>query len=97
MPATDTDDPVDPATLPHDSLKKDVIVCSVICFAIAAIFVGLRFYTRTRIVKVLAASDWFLLAAVVRISSHVAVSTVRPNPPRIQIGSGLQSAFFIRG
>lgn len=72
MPATDTnldDNPVNPANLPHDSRKKDVIACAVVCFAIAALFVGLRFYTRTRVVRVLAASDWFLLAAVVRIAS----------------------------
>lgn len=77
MPITDADgNPIDPATLPHDSLKTNVIACSVACFSIAAVFVGLRFYTRTRIVKALAASDWFLLASVVRVSSPPPVISI---------------------
>lgn len=77
MPSTDADyKDADPASRPHESRKADVIACAVICFAIAAVFVALRFYTRTRIVKVLAASDWFLLAAVVRLPHTLAFSQV---------------------
>lgn len=76
MPVIEVDSPADvsPAELPHDSLKNGVIACAVVCFGIAAIFVGLRFYTRTRIIKVLAASDWFLLASLVR--NHRLISYV---------------------
>ena len=87
----------DPATLPHDSLSDGVIVCAVLCFVIAAVFVALRFYTRTRILKVLAASDWFLLASLVRRSPSTPPVLAQTLTPRFQVGSGLQSAFFIDG
>ncbi|SPO07720.1 uncharacterized protein DNG_10415 [Cephalotrichum gorgonifer] len=55
----------DPADLPHDSLSDDVIACAVICVAFSVVSVGLRFYTRTRVLRVLSATDWWLLAALV--------------------------------
>lgn len=64
--AVDDKDFGDPATLPHNSLADDVIICAILCFIIAAVSVGLRFYTRARIAKTLAASDWVLLASLVR-------------------------------
>lgn len=51
----------DPSTLPHDSLVPNVIACAVVTWAIAAVFVALRFYTRTRILSVLGWSDWLIL------------------------------------
>ncbi|KAG7293641.1 hypothetical protein NEMBOFW57_003695 [Staphylotrichum longicolle] len=43
-----------PPDLPHDSLKLNIIISSTICWWIAAFFVGLRFYTRGVIIRVLA-------------------------------------------
>lgn len=87
MPVTDAaDNSVDPATLPHDSRRDDVVACAVVCFAIAALFVGLRFYTRTKIVKVLAASDWFLLAALVRTASPASSAVASCSDPLFPTG-----------
>lgn len=72
--AVDDKDFQDPATLPHDSLGNDVIICAIVCFIIAAVSVGLRVYTRTKLVNAFAASDWFLFASLVRIL---------PRPPMI--------------
>jgi len=54
--------------LPHNSERTAIIVCAVICVALAAVFVGLRVLTRTKIVKVLGWSDWCILVALVRLS-----------------------------
>ncbi|CAI4213872.1 unnamed protein product [Parascedosporium putredinis] len=56
--------PVDPATVPHNSLKGSIIACAVVCWVIAVAFVGLRFYTRTRVVRVLSLPDWLILGGV---------------------------------
>jgi hypothetical protein len=55
-----------PSDLPHDSLKPNIIVSSAVCWAIAAFFVALRFYTRGVIIHVLGWSDWSILLALVR-------------------------------
>ncbi|KAG8167497.1 hypothetical protein KVR01_003186 [Diaporthe batatas] len=52
---------MDPSTLPHDSLVPNIIVCAVVTWAIAAVFVALRFYTRTCILSVVGWSDWLIL------------------------------------
>ena len=57
--------PADPAMLPHNSHKVGIIVAEVVGVVIATLFVALRVYTRTKIVKVFALTDWFLLAALV--------------------------------
>jgi hypothetical protein len=54
-----------PANLPHDSLVLNIILSSAICWWIAAIFVALRFYTRGIIIRVIGASDWSILLALV--------------------------------
>lgn len=54
-----------PPDLPHDSLKLNIIISSSICWFIAAFFVGLRFYTRGVIIRVLGWSDWSILLALV--------------------------------
>ena len=53
----------DPSTLPHDSLVPNVIACAVVTWAISAVFVALRFYTRTRILSVIGWSDWLILVS----------------------------------
>ena len=54
-----------PSNLPHDSLKLNIILSSTICWFIAAFFVGLRFYTRGVIIRVLGWSDWSIFLALV--------------------------------
>lgn len=53
----------DPSTLPHDSLVPNIVVCAVVTWAIAAVFVALRFYTRTCILSVIGWSDWLILTS----------------------------------
>jgi hypothetical protein len=48
-----------------DDLGGTVVAASIVCFAIAAAMVALRFYTRIKIVRVLGAEDWTILAALV--------------------------------
>lgn len=50
------------------SLQADIIVCSVITWLIASIFVILRFYTRWRLKHILGPTDWCILPALVRLS-----------------------------
>ncbi|POS77163.1 hypothetical protein DHEL01_v204455 [Diaporthe helianthi] len=57
-----TDGPY-PPTLPHDSLVPNIIACAVVTWAIAAVFVALRFYTRTCILSVIGWSDWLILTS----------------------------------
>ncbi|KAK3900077.1 hypothetical protein C8A05DRAFT_17579 [Staphylotrichum tortipilum] len=56
--------PPQPA-LPHDSLKPNIIIACALCWWIAAFFVGLRFYTRGVIIRVLGWSDWSILLALI--------------------------------
>ena len=53
------------------SLQPDIIACAVITFLIAATFVVLRFYTRGWVNRVLGASDWCILPALVGDSCRV--------------------------
>ncbi|KAK4161126.1 hypothetical protein QBC43DRAFT_324167 [Cladorrhinum sp. PSN259] len=46
-----------------DDRSGAIIACAIVSLAIAAIAVAARFYTRSVIVRVLAAEDWFVLAA----------------------------------
>ncbi|KAL2150964.1 hypothetical protein VTH82DRAFT_6062 [Thermothelomyces myriococcoides] len=57
--------PPAPQDLPHESLQLNIIIASTICWFIAAIFVALRFYTRTVIIHVLGWSDWSILLALI--------------------------------
>lgn len=50
---------------PSRSLQPDIIVCAVITLVIALSFVGMRFWCRGRILHVLGAEDWLILAAVI--------------------------------
>ena len=52
-------------SLPHDSVKVNIIISSTLCWWIAAFFVALRFYTRGVIIRVLGWSDWSILLALV--------------------------------
>ncbi|KAK4167113.1 hypothetical protein QBC43DRAFT_204245 [Cladorrhinum sp. PSN259] len=47
------------------SLQGDIIACSIITWLIAVGFVGLRFYTRSRLNNVIGASDWCIIPALV--------------------------------
>ena len=57
--------PPPPPSLPHDSVKVNIIISSTVCWWIAAFFVALRFYTRGVIIRVLGWSDWSILLALV--------------------------------
>ena len=88
---------MDPALLPHDSHRNGIIVCASVPLAIAAVFVGLRFYTRTKIVKVLGPCDWCILLAlvcylpVIQETWRVVVNCHYP-----QFSSAITSAFEIQ-
>lgn len=58
------------APTPSDGggLSDSVIACAVVSLVVSAMAVVARFYTRIVIVRVLAAEDWFVLAAWVRTS-----------------------------
>ncbi|KAK1760163.1 hypothetical protein QBC47DRAFT_448749 [Echria macrotheca] len=51
---------------PGESHQVDIIVCAVLTWVIGAVFVGLRFYTRCRLLRnVLGAEDWTILVSLV--------------------------------
>jgi len=51
---------------PSESYQADIIACAAITWVISAVFVGMRFYTRTTLLRnVLGAEDWTILVALV--------------------------------
>ena len=48
-----------------ESFQTSIIVCAVVTWVIAAVFVGMRFYTRRCLIRVLGAEDWVILASLV--------------------------------
>lgn len=50
---------------PSESRQGEVISSAVVCFALAALFVAARFYTRTKIIHVIGWEDWTILASLV--------------------------------
>jgi hypothetical protein len=69
---------------PAESYQTDIIVCAVLTWIIGVIFVGLRFYTRTRLLRnVLGAEDWTILIALVFAGATCAGMIERwyPNSP----------------
>jgi hypothetical protein len=51
---------------PAESRHVNIIVAAVLCWVIAAIFVGLRFYARVGLIKTsIIAEDWFVMASLV--------------------------------
>jgi len=49
----------------NESKQVDIIVCAVITWLAAAVFVAARFYTRWFLVRVLSWEDWAILIALV--------------------------------
>lgn len=49
----------------HTSRQGNVVACAVATWAIAAVFVGLRFYLRGHLMKVLGREDWAIVLALV--------------------------------
>ena len=68
------------ADLPNDTLSPNIIGAAVACWLVAAVFVAIRFYTRTRIIRALNSSDWSILAALVSPPSPLATAHPRLLP-----------------
>lgn len=67
MPGLEGPQPIPPGPgNDDDDLRPNVIACAVVCLAISTAAVAARFYTRSVIVRAVAAEDWFALAALVR-------------------------------
>ncbi|KAH8908344.1 hypothetical protein BR93DRAFT_944032 [Coniochaeta sp. PMI_546] len=49
---------------PHDNYQANIIVCAALTWIVAASFVGLRFYTRRWLVRILGWEDWVILASL---------------------------------
>ena len=64
-------------TNPGRSLQADAIACAIITWLIACGFVGLRFYTRSRLNNVIGASDWCIIPALVCAAGVTASSLER--------------------
>lgn len=47
-----------------ESFRTSIIICAVITWVIAAVFVCMRFYTRRWLLRVLGAEDWVLLGSL---------------------------------
>jgi hypothetical protein len=64
-----TGDPPSPGVEPQDDLSEShqagLICCAVITWAIAALFVALRFYTRRWLLHLLGTEDWVILVSLV--------------------------------
>lgn len=59
---------VDVTDVPDEYIGQSVVPCAVISTAVAAAFVGLRFYTRGIILRRLGLEDWFILVSLVSLS-----------------------------
>lgn len=53
------------ANLPHDDAGPNILVATWTTWAIASIFVMMRFWTRVKIVHKLGAADWCILVSLV--------------------------------
>ena len=54
------------------------LTCSVVFTALATLFVGLRLYTRIRLMRRMESNDWMVVIALVRLdNTHIFVD--RPN------------------
>lgn len=52
------------ADQPGGSYQGNIIGCAVATWAVSAVFVGLRFYLRGHLMKVLGREDWTILASL---------------------------------
>lgn len=53
--------------LDHSDTGPNIIAAAFTTWTIALVFVLLRFYTRSRLVKALGLTDWFVALALVRV------------------------------
>lgn len=56
------------APYPDEYIGGTVVPCAVISTSLAAVFVGLRFYTRGVMLRRLGLSDWLILVSLVSCS-----------------------------
>ncbi|KAK4171052.1 hypothetical protein QBC36DRAFT_340707 [Triangularia setosa] len=62
--------------LPHDSRGPSILATVWITLGLAAIFVGLRFWTRIKIVRMVGTADWLILASIITAGAMCSVMTV---------------------
>lgn len=58
------------------SHQNNIVVCAVVTWSIAAIFVGLRLNLRGRLIRVIGPEDWVILASLVFSGCNSAGSVV---------------------
>jgi hypothetical protein len=57
--------PTAPNMLDRSTQQGGIISIWIVMFSLAALTVGLRFYTRTKILRILGVEDWLICAALV--------------------------------
>ena len=68
------------APLPTSNLQTPIIAAWVVMTGLAAITVGMRFYTRRLILHIIGVEDWLILASMVR--SRLGFAGSKPPTPR---------------
>ncbi|KAH6632400.1 hypothetical protein F5144DRAFT_490261 [Chaetomium tenue] len=71
------------ADLDHNDLGPNIIAANFVCWAIAFVFVLLRFWTRARIVRALGVADWFIAASLI-----AALGMCISNAEQVKYGKG---------
>ena len=67
IPSSAPPAPVHPDA-PYEDVRPNILAAAFSTWAIALVFVLLRFWTRGRIVRAVGAADWCIAAAVVRLA-----------------------------
>lgn len=65
-------------TTATDSLSGSIIACAVVSFVVSGLMVGLRFYSRGVVTRVLGREDWCVLVAWVRTELPLSPSLLFP-------------------
>ncbi|KAK4198228.1 hypothetical protein QBC40DRAFT_95005 [Triangularia verruculosa] len=69
--------------LPHDTRGPSMLIAAWGTFAVAAIFVALRFWTRIRIIRMVGSADWLILLSLIGAGAMCASMTFE-----VRYGSG---------
>ncbi len=71
-----------PSLLPHDSLQINIIVAAAVTWALSALLVAARLFTRWRIVHAVGTSDVCIFMSMVCVSGWKPVDRVLTPKPR---------------